>query len=154
MEIHYSWKTKLFSKKFEIYRQERHVGELRKEGFSKSVMGELNFKKVKFIKKGVFKFETNIVDPESEIVIGSIKYKNWKSESAIYYQNKEFRFQFDNFFRSKWSVSNDKGPLIRYHSHAFTGTIVTYTEDETILLTGFYIRNYLKERTARIAATT
>lgn len=154
METHYKWKTKLFSNHFKIFSQEQQVGELRKEGFSRCVTGELNLKRVKFKTKGIFKFETDILNPESEILIGSIKFRNWKSVATIYYQDKELIWQSDNFLGSKWSIKNANGPLIKFHSHAFTGSIVAYTGDEILLLTGFYIRNYLKQRTARIAAAT
>ena len=42
MEKHYNWKTKLFSKKFEIYQHEILKGEIYKENWSRKVKGELN----------------------------------------------------------------------------------------------------------------
>jgi hypothetical protein len=63
-------------------------------------------------------------------------------------------WHFDSFLRSKWSITNENGPLIKYNSHAFTGTIISYTRDEILILTGFFIRNFLKQRSAGIAAAT
>ena len=154
MEIQYNWKTKLFSKKFDIYQHEILKGELYKENWSRKVNGELNIRRVMFETKGIFKYETTIIDLQGEMTIGTIKFTNWKAKSTISYQNKDYKWQFDNFLRSKWSLSDENGVIIRYHSHAFTGIIVSYTRDEILILTGFFIRNFLKRRSAEIAAST
>lgn len=154
MEVHYNWRTRFFSKNFGIFKQDMHIGELRKEGFSKKVNGELNSRRVIFDTKRFFKFETSIIDPESETIIGTVKYRKWKEKSIIQYNDKEYEWQFDNFIRSKWSISTRNGALIKYHSHGLKGSITSYTADEVLILTGFYIRNYLKQRTAAIAAAT
>jgi len=154
MQLQYKWKTKLFSNRFEILEHDRFIGELKKEGLSKKVKGELNSRGVRFETIGIFKSETNIIDLQGELTVGQIKYKNWKSKSTIFYQNKEYRWQFDNFLGSKWSISNENGAMIKYHSHALTGTITSYTRDEILILAGFFIRNFLKQRSAGIAAAT
>jgi hypothetical protein len=154
MEIQYNWKTKLFSRKFDIYQHEILKGELYKESWSRKVNGELNVRRVMFETKGIFKYETTIIDLQGEMTIGSIKFTNWKARSTILYQNKEYKWQFNNFLRSKWSVNDENGAIIRYHSHAFTGIISSYTRDEILILSGFYIRNFLKQRSAEIAAAT
>lgn len=154
MEIQYSWKTKLFSKKFEILQNEIVKGELYKEAFRRKVTGELNTRRVLFETKGIFKFETRIIDMQGDITLGQVNYTSWKAKSTITYQDKEYQWRFDNMLRSKWSISNENGVLIKYHSHAFTGIIVSYTRDEILILTGLYIRNFLKQRSADIAAAS
>jgi hypothetical protein len=154
MEIQYNWKTKLFSKKFDIYQNDILKGELYKENWSRKVNGELNIRRVMFETKGIFKVETTIIDLQGDITIGNIKFTNWKAKSTISYQNKDYRWQFDNFLRSRWSISDENGAIIRYHSNAFKGIIVSYTRDEILILTGFFIRNFLKQRSAEIAAST
>jgi hypothetical protein len=66
--------------------------------------------------------------------------------------NKEYKWQFDNFLRTKWSLANENETLIRYHSRGFKGNIDTYTDDEVLILSGFFIRNYLKQRAAETSA--
>jgi hypothetical protein len=154
MEIQFNWKTKLFSNLFEIYQNDIIKGELYKERWSRKVSGELNARRVLFETKGVFKYETLITDLQGNLPLGNVKYTPWKAKSVISYQNKEYQWQFDNVLRSKWSISNENGVLIKFHSHALTGIIVSYTRDEILILTGFYIRNFLKQRSAEIAATS
>jgi hypothetical protein len=154
MEVQMNWKTKLFRKQFEIYRDNIITGKLRKEDWSGKIGGELNDKKIVFETKGFFVHKTQIINIEDKSEIGQVNYHKWKAKSTIKYNNKEYQVQFDNFFRSKWSVSNENGILIKYHSHGFTGTIISYTKDEILILTGFFIRNFLKQKSARVAAAS
>jgi hypothetical protein len=154
MEAHFTWETKLFSRKFEIYRNDNMIGELRKECFSRKTYGELNVKKIIFVTKGFFKHETRIMDFDEISTLGTILYSAWKSKSTINYMNKDYKWQFDNFLRTKWSLGNENGTIIRYHSRGFKGIIDTYTEDEILILSGFFIRNYLKQRSAESAAAS
>jgi hypothetical protein len=154
MEIQYNWKTKLFSRKFDIYQNEILKGELFKENWSRNVIGELNIRRILFETRGFFKHETTIIDLQGELPTGTIKFLNWKAKSTISYQNREYKFQYDNFLRSKWSISDESGVIIRYHSNAFSGLIVSSTRDEILILTGFFIRNFLKQRSAKMAAAT
>jgi len=154
MEIQFNWKTKMFSNRFEIYQNDILKGELYKGGWSRKVVGELNTRRIIFETRGVFKYDTQIIDTQGEMTIGQIKYTSWKAKSTILYQNKEYRWQFDNFLRSRWSISNENGPVIKYHSNAFNGIITSYIRDEILILTGFYIRNFLKQRSSDIAAAS
>ena len=154
MEIRYNWKTRLFSKRFDIYQHEILKGELNKEIWSRKVNGELNARRILFETKGVFKHKTKIIDLQGDIKIGEIDFSLRKSGTVIYYQNKRYMWQFDNLLRSKWNISDENGTIIRYHSNAFTGLIVSFTRDEILILTGFFIRNFLKQRLAELTITT
>jgi len=154
MEQRFNWKTKLFSKKFEIYQHDSLKGEIYKENWSRKVTGELNVRRVRFETKGFFKNETTIIDLQGEIEIGRVNFAGVRSRAIILYQNREFKWQYDNLIRSKWSVNDENGAIIRYHSNAFTGIITSYTRDEILILTGFFVRNFFKQRSAAIAAAS
>jgi hypothetical protein len=154
MEAHLTWKTKLFSKKYEIYRQDNLIGDLAKGGWARKINGEINVKKVIFVTIGFFKRETKIMDFDEISTLGTINYSPWKSKSTINYMNKEYKWQFDNFLRTKWSLGNENGPVIKYHSQGFRGIIDTYTDDEVLILTGFFIRNFQKQKSTEHAAAS
>jgi len=154
MEIQFTWKTKLFSNRFEILKDDFLTGELKKEGWSRKVKGELNNRKIMFETKGFFKQETNIIDLNDSSVLGQVKFHNWKSKSAVIRRDIVYQWQFDNFFRSKWSLRNGDEILIKYQSHGFKGEITSYINDEVLILAGFFIRNFLKQKSAEIAAAT
>lgn len=154
MEIRYNWKTKFFSKKFDIYQNDILKGELFKEGLSRKLTGELNTKRFQFETRGFFKFETIVTDLQRHIEVGKIKFIWGKSGTIVLYKDREYKWKFENFICSRWSLSDESRVLIKYHSNAFTGMIESYTTDELLLLSGFYIRNYLRQRSARIAAAS
>jgi hypothetical protein len=154
MEIQFTWKTRLFSNRFEVFSNDTPAGELKKEGWSRKVVGELNNRKIMFETKGFFKQQTNIIDLIDGSVLGQVKFHSWKSQSSVIFRNTEYQWQFDNFFRSKWSLSSENGVLIKYESHGFKGEITSYVNDEVLILAGFFIRNFLKQKTAEIAAAT
>jgi hypothetical protein len=154
METHYTWKTKMFSRKFDIYQYENLTGELKKEGLSRKTYGELGEKKIFFETKGFFKNETQILNQSDSSLIGTISYNFWKSRSQVSYNNKEYSWQFDNFWRTKWSLSNKNGYLVRYNVKGFKGTIDSYTDDTVLVLAGFFIRNYFRQRHAQSAAAS
>ncbi|MBN2665991.1 MAG: hypothetical protein JXR67_05735 [Bacteroidales bacterium] len=154
MEIRYDWKTLLFSKKFEIYQNEQIKGELFKEGFSRKVTGELNTKRFQFETLGFFKFEATITDLQRHIEAGKITFLRGKRGAIVLYKDREYKWKFDNFICSRWSLSDENRVLIQYHSNAFTGMIESYTNDELLILSGFYIRNYLRQRSTLIAVVS
>lgn len=154
MITHFTWKTKLFSRKFEIYLYENLSGELKKEGLSRKLYGVMGEKKILFETKGFFKPETQITDHSDGSLIGTISYNFWKSRSQISYNQKKYSWQFDNFWRTKWSLGNENGYLVRYHVKGLKGTIDSYTDDAVLVLTGFFIRNYYGQRHAQAAAAS
>jgi len=154
METHFTWKTKLFSRKYEIFKYDTRTGEVTNRNWSKTSVCELNNKKIMFETKGLFKAATRIVDLSDNTEIGNIIYTTWKRKPVINLRNIDYKWQFDNFFNTRWSVSNENGFLVKYHSRAFKGTIDSYTDDEALILAGFYIRNYYKQKSEAAAAST
>ena len=154
MEIHLTWKTKLFTRKFEIYNYHTLAGEVANKNWSRKSVCKLNGKEFLLETKGLFNPETLITDLSDNKVIGNVIYTKWKRKPLINLHNNEYQWQFDNFFNTRWSVSNRNGFLIKYHSAGFKGTIVSYTDDEALILTGFYIRNYYKQKSEAAAASS
>jgi hypothetical protein len=154
MEINYEWKTTLFSSKFEIFNNGILKGELSKGNWKTKVAGELNYRKIVFDTKGFFRHNTSIIDLNDNSTIGTIIFTGWKSVASINYNDKIYYWQFDNFVRTKWSISNENGAIVKFWSGALKGTINSYTGDEILILSGFFIRNFIRQRTAGIAAST
>lgn len=152
MEIRYPWKTKFFSKKFDIYQNETLRGELFKEGLSRKVTGELNTKRYQFETKGFFKREILITDQQRHIETGRIQISCRRSDAVISYIGKDYKWKFDNFICSRWSLSDGMRVLIKYHSAAFSGLIESSTENELLILSGFFIRNFIRKRFQRSAS--
>jgi len=154
METHFIWKARFFSNKYEIFQYDNVVGTLVGSGWKRISTGELRGKKVLFEIKGFFKQEFLISDPIDNRPIGKILFNTWRSKAVITLQEKVYNFQFENFFHSKWSITNENGNLVKYEAQMKHGVIQSYTDDEMLILTGLFIRDYLKQRAASAAAAT
>jgi hypothetical protein len=154
METNYEWKTTLFSSKFEIYNNGILTGELNKGNWKTKVPGELNNRKIVFDTKGFFRHNTSIIDLNDNSTIATIIFSGWKSQASINYRNRIYSCQFDNFVRTKWSITNENGTIVKFWSGPIKGTINSFSGDEILILSGFFIRNFIRQRTAGIAAST
>ena len=79
METQYTWRTKLFSNRFEIYSYDKIAGEIKKESWSRRVSGELNARKIVFETRGFFNYKTQIINTENNVEIGQINYQKWRA---------------------------------------------------------------------------
>lgn len=152
MEIKYEWKTTLFSSKFEIYRDNILVGELGKGNWKRKVPASLNNRKIVFGLNGLFWHDAVIIDPDNSVPAGTIKFSGWKSKASVSCHNSQYDWQYDSFFRTKWSLGNPDGVLIRFLSGSLKGTIISNTNDEILILSGFFIRNIFRQRSAGVGA--
>ena len=69
-----NWKRGAFSSTCRIYSGEDLIGELAIYAFKKTAEGVIRNKRYLFRTKGLFKQETQIIDGESDHVIGTIVY--------------------------------------------------------------------------------
>jgi hypothetical protein len=152
METHYTWKTKLFSRRFDIYDYDVQTGWLEKERWSRKALGEINGFKVMFFTKGFFKQTAQIINAQDDTEIGEIAFNFWRYRAAIKLNYKDYNFRFNNFFMTRWSIGSEDEVIINYQSKAFTGTIDSYSDNSILALSGLYIRNYFKRRQAHSAA--
>ncbi|MGD0341859.1 MAG: hypothetical protein ABSA76_09165 [Bacteroidales bacterium] len=154
METQFTWKTKFFSNLYEISRYENAAGELRSIGWKRKSAGELNGKRVLFEIKGFFDKDFLISNPDDNSIIGKIVFNIWKTKATITILDKKYSWQYDNFFHSRWSISNENGSIVKYESHIKNGDVTSYTDDEILILTGLYIKDYLRQRAAAAAAAS
>jgi hypothetical protein len=152
METQYTWETGLFRNRFEIFKQDFLVGELQKESIFGKVKGNMFGHSIMFRTRGIFSFNTSIIDLHNEQELGSIQFKSLKIRSMVLYRNREYHCRFENILRTKWTLSDENGPVVRYYSQSFNGIITSVTSDEVLILAGFFIRNFLKQRSASIAS--
>lgn len=153
METHLTWKTKFFSNNYQIFRTDMQAGELLNKAFSRIATGTLNGRKLIFDVHGLFRSDTKILD-ENEAVVAEVDISNWRSKATITYNGKEYTWQHENFWNTKWSVTNENGPLVKYHSRSAGGEIVSYTDDPVLIMAGLFIKNYFRQRAASAAAAS
>jgi len=154
METHYTWKIKFFSNTYEIYKTEMKAGEILNKAFSRSATGVLNGKNLIFDVRGFFRSETKILDGENESQIAEVDISNWKSRATIKYNGREYTWQHENFWNTKWTIGNENGALVKYHSFTSGGDIQSFTDDPVLILAGLFIKNYFRQRASSAAAAS
>ncbi|WP_108801957.1 hypothetical protein [Aquimarina sp. Aq107] len=140
--IRINWKKDLFSSKYRLRSHNQNVGEFDQYSFKNFSIGKLNDTKLKFEKKGFFNSETHIIDLNLNQPIGSIKFSNWGSGTTISLNGNNYRWNYDNFWHSKWSISQNQKRLIHYNSSTTSGLIESSVDSESLMLCGLFVHNY------------
>jgi hypothetical protein len=140
-----SWKRGAFSTTYEIYSNERSIGQLQNRSFRQSSEGRINKKKYTFRTKGVFKQETRIMDGDSKKLIGTITYNSMMTKATIALHGGTISWKYDNGWQTRWSLFNEQGSLMKFSGRATRGTIECEELDELLVLTGLYITNYYQQ---------
>jgi hypothetical protein len=149
-----NWKKGLFSSKYRLFDNNIEVGEFSQSAFSSTSLGKINEVKLRFKKKGLFSSETEITDLNSNQLIGNIKFNSWRNKAEIKISNKKYLWKYDNFWNSKWSISENGQQLINYKSSTTSGNIESSIENDLLMLSGLYVYNYYVMMMIIIAAST
>ena len=152
MNIH--WKKGAFSSNYELFNQSEKIGILKENSFDKTDIGQINGHKIKLKKKGILSHETAIIDSDTNQPIGKIKLSKWKNKAQIKLHDQVYLWKSDNFWSTKWSISIDEKPLIKYQSRSFKGKITSKIEDDTLILCGLSIISHFTQQVIFIAAIT
>jgi hypothetical protein len=153
METYFKWKTRLFRGLYEIYENENLAGELKSAAWRQLSSGKMKGEKYLYEPKGFWKKEILIRNPDDSTLAGQIVFNRWRRKAVISCRNQKFIWKYDNFFHTKWSISTEKGPLVKYQRYFKSGEISSYVKDELLVLTGLFIRDYLRQRAAVAAAS-
>jgi hypothetical protein len=106
--------------------------------------------KYAFKTKGIFKQHTQILDNQSNNMIGEIAYNNWMTKATLSIQNKKTYWKYENIWNTKWSIFNSEGIQINYSGSSGSGKIESNTKDDLLLLSGLFVINYYWQMTIAI----
>lgn len=85
---------------------------------------------------------TQILNQQQELV-GTITYNSWQTKATVQMKSGEqFLWNFTNGWYSKWVIGNFQDKQIFFESNSSSGMIRTNTDDEVLLLTGLFIKEY------------
>ena len=140
----YSWKTRLFSKTWNIYRNNRQVGFIKKSFWSQKSIAEINGRQYLFQESGFFNRKTNIIDIAENKIIGTIKYGSWGNKATVEMNGEISNWRYTNTWNTKWAIHDSKGLSILYKGSSFSenGQIETNGDVDVKLLMGLYIYSY------------
>jgi hypothetical protein len=145
-----TWKKGIFSYTYNIYSEGNLIGKMKNNCFSQSADGELNGMKYTFKTSGFFKHHTQILDNQTNNIIGEITYNNWMTKATLSIQNKKTYWKYENIWNTRWSIFNPEGIQINYSGCSTSGKIESSAEDDLLLLSGLYVTNYYWQMTVAI----
>ncbi|WP_456424125.1 hypothetical protein [Lutibacter sp.] len=140
-----TWKKGFLSNLIEINSKSKLIGKLSSKSFSDSTDVELENKKYRFFKRGIFESTTLISDLEDNKIIGRIIYDSIKTKAYLELYENKYTWKSESFWTGKWSLSNQSEKLIDYKSNLSNGVINSITNDTLLILMGLHItNNYLR----------
>ncbi len=136
------WKKGPFNSTCTIYSAEGAIGHLRENNWKQTAEGEINKRKYHFRTRGYFNQVCEIFAPDTNYNIGKIEYNTLKNRAEITYLGQSFHWKYDNFWQTRWSISDDRDLSIIFQGGTGKGTIEGADLTEFLALTGLFVRNY------------
>lgn len=143
----YSWKKGFLKSAYEIYSNNSPVGKLIEDPLNSSAEGEINGKKYLFKTKGFFNQKTQIIDIESNSLIGSIVYNSFMTKATIEYLGQVAFWRYNNIWSTKFSITDNVGNQINFHGSSSNGRLEFDQTNDLLVLTGLYVTNYYWQMT-------
>ena len=145
MKTYLSWRRGALSTTYRIFSNERQIGRLKNPGFKQTSEGRINKKKYRFTTRGVFKQETQIMDGDSNKVIGKITYNAMMTKATIKLGDRTITWKYNNGWQTRWSLYNEEGILMKFSGRSTKGTIACEEIDELLVLIGLFVTNYYQQ---------
>jgi hypothetical protein len=144
------WKKDFFKRTYEIYSNNSPVGKLVGNMWCSSAEGEINSKKYQFKTRGFFKQKTQIIDIESNSLIGTIVYNSFMTKATIEYLGQIAYWRYNNLWNIKFSIIDNVGNQISFHGSSSNGKLEFDQPNDLLVLTGLYMTNYYWQMTVVI----
>jgi hypothetical protein len=147
MKTTLTWKKGFLKKTYEIYSNNSLIGKLVENTWSSSAEGEINNKKYQFKTQGFFKQKTQIIDTESNSIIGTIVYNSFMTKATIEYLGQIAYWRYNNIWNTKFSITDNVGNQISFHGSSSNGRLEFDQPNDLLVLTGLYVTNYYRQIT-------
>ena len=140
-----TWKKGAFSSTCRISSGKEIIGELTNYTFKQTAEGVIRNKRYFFRTKGLFKQETQIINGESDQVIGTIVYGSMMNKATIQFKDRTINWKYDNAWQTRWSLYDNLGIYMKFAGGMSKGTIEFEEEDDLLVLTGMFVTNYYQQ---------
>lgn len=142
MEHFLTWRKGLFDSNYQIYKQSQIQASLFFSSWKNNARGIGLHESYFFTTEGFSNPITKITDQNGQ-EIGLITYHFWQLKASISLNKQEHSsWSFSNAWLSKWTINNFQGKEIHYQASSGSGTVFSNNEDELLLLSGLFIKEY------------
>jgi hypothetical protein len=147
METKLKWEKGFFKSTYEIHSGDKIIGNLKENIWSNAATGELHGKLISFRPRGFFRQKTLIIDPVRNELIGEIDFNAFMTKATIRIGDSIFKWKYDNWLNTKWSIHDSKEIQIHYSGSSLKGKISANVEDNILTLAGLFVINYYWQTT-------
>lgn len=112
----------------------------------------MNGKAFEFRNSGIINLKTEVTEKVTGKLVATIRYNSFQTKATIDTDERRLLWKSKNLIGSKWEMENSRGERIIYKGFNQKGVIETETEDEMLLLTGLFARNYYWQSAFSMAA--
>ncbi|WP_316783504.1 hypothetical protein [Pedobacter frigiditerrae] len=142
MESYLTWNKGIFESNYQIFERGKISCTMFFDTWRSEAKAISQSKNYRFKDDGLYGTTTQIFDGNNEL-IGFINYDDWKTKANITLNSGEkYALDFTNTWHSQWIITNFNDKQIKYDSSTSSGTVVSNTDDELMLLIGFYAREH------------
>ncbi|RYG16661.1 MAG: hypothetical protein EOO07_12785 [Chitinophagaceae bacterium] len=136
-----TWRKGLFDSNYQLYTNSEIKGSLIFSSWKNNARG-IALKNYYFTTEGFLNPVTKIRD-ENHNEIAKINYNSWKLKATLTFKDLEHAsWSFSNGWLSEWTITNHRDKQIHYQSSAGTGVVHSDNEDELMMLSGLFIREF------------
>jgi len=142
MEQVLNWRKGLFDSNYQVFSNALLKFSINFSSFKNSAIATTQNGIYLLRSDGYSNPETRIFNNKNE-VLAIIRY-DWLSFKAkiFFTSGEEFDWSFQNSWLSRWSLNNHKDKQVIYNSSTSNGLIHTNIDDEILVFTGLFIREY------------
>jgi hypothetical protein len=141
MQSMLTWRKGLFDSSYQLYSNGEIRGSLVFSSWKNNARG-IALKNYYFTSEGFLNPITRIRD-ENHQQIGVITYNSFKLKATLTFDNLDHAsWSFTNSWLSQWEITNHRDKQIVYHSSSTEGAVHTNNDDELMLLSGIFIKEF------------
>ncbi len=144
------WNKGFLNQDYKIYSNDTLVGTLKGQTWSRNAEAKINSRKLWFKVNGVFNQDIQIIDAENDLVIGTIKYNTWMTKATIDYPGGVANWKYNNFWCTKFCITDNEGKEINYHGSSSGGRIEFDNHNDLMILSGLYLLNYYWQKSVTL----
>ena len=142
MSVFLTWNKGFFDSNYQLFENGQITGSLLFDNWKSEAKGMSLTTNISFKTEGFLSAKTNILNDKNQI-IGVINYESCQTKATITMTSGEiFGWSFTNSWLSNWVITDFKDKNISYKSNSGNGIISSSATDETMLLTGIFIREF------------
>ncbi len=141
MERMLTWTKGVFDSNYQLYANGDIKGSLIFSSFKNNARG-IALNNYYFTTEGFLNPVTKIRD-EKHNQIGIITYNSWNLKATVTFNDlSHASWSYTNGWLSRWTITNHQDKQIQFHATTGAGTAHSNNDDELLMLSGLFIREF------------